>query len=395
MKADRRQFLKSIGFGGAALLLFPKISNAAVPRRIAIVGAGLSGLAAGYELQKLGHAITILEAQKRPGGRVLTLREAFAENLHAEAGAARIRANDDLTHKYVREFDLPLIPFYPSNGNFVGLKNGQRHEIGWSEFAKAVEAVVHLEKPEKWQKISGGNDQLPRAFAEKLAGKIKYDSSVVKIQQSAREVKLKFLEKGKIETLAADFLICAVPFSVLRKIAIEPQFSRAKKEIVDKLQYDSAARVFLQTKNKFWRQKNLNGFAFGDGYGEIWDSTFGQNPTRGILAAYLRGDVSEKLRMLPNAWRLRETRANLEKYFPGTNENYETGAAKCWDEDRFALGAWAHTEFEQLPDAQKPEGRIFFAGEHTSVWSASMQGAFDSSRRVVNEITRAAELFAN
>lgn len=395
MKAGRRDFVKLSVLGTAAFLLFPKISIAAVPRRIVIVGAGLSGLAAGYQLEKLGHAITILEAQKRAGGRVLTLRESFAENLYAEAGAARIHANDDLTHKYLREFDLSLIPFYPANGNFVHLKNGRREEVGLSQFTKAVEAVVHLDKPEKWQKISGGNDRLPLAFAEKLAGKIKYDSSIVKIEQTAREVKIKFLEKGKIETFAADFLICAVPFTILRKIAIEPQFSRAKKEIVDKLQYDSAARVFLQTKNKFWRQKNLNGFAFGDGYGEIWDSTFGQNSTRGILAAYLRGDVSEKLRMLPNARRLGETRANLEKYFPGTNENYETGAVKCWNEDRFALGAWAHTEFEQLPDAQKPEGRIFFAGEHTSAWSATMQGAFDSSRRVVEEITRAAELLEN
>jgi monoamine oxidase len=34
----------------------------------------------------------------------------------------------------------------------------------------------------------------------------------------------------------------------------------------------------------------------------------------------------------------------------------------------------------------KPEGRIHFAGEHTSAWTGRMQGALDSARRVVREI---------
>ena len=33
------------------------------------------------------------------------------------------------------------------------------------------------------------------------------------------------------------------------------------------------------------------------------------------------------------------------------------------------------------------EGRIHFAGEHTSAWTGWMQGALESARRVVREIT--------
>ncbi len=50
----------------------------------------------------------------RPGGRVLTLREPFSDGLYAEAGAARIPDNHDLTLQYVRQFGLTLDPFYPS-----------------------------------------------------------------------------------------------------------------------------------------------------------------------------------------------------------------------------------------------------------------------------------------
>jgi monoamine oxidase len=42
-----------------------------------------------------------------------------------------------------------------------------------------------------------------------------------------------------------------------------------------------------------------------------------------------------------------------------------------------------------LGDIQKPEGRIFFAGEHTSVWHGSIEGALESGNRVAKEINEA------
>jgi len=43
-------------------------------KKVTILGAGMAGLAAAYELQKLGHAVTVLEASNRAGGRVWTKR---------------------------------------------------------------------------------------------------------------------------------------------------------------------------------------------------------------------------------------------------------------------------------------------------------------------------------
>src|SRR4026207_1773461 len=76
------------------------------PKKVIIVGAGLAGLAAGYELKRAGHTPIILEAQQRVGGRVYTLRNPFTEGLYAEVGAMRIPRAHTLTMKYVEKFGL-------------------------------------------------------------------------------------------------------------------------------------------------------------------------------------------------------------------------------------------------------------------------------------------------
>ena len=55
-------------------------------KRVIVLGAGLAGLVAAYELKQRGHDVTVLEAQNRVGGRVFTCRE-FAPGLYAEFGA--------------------------------------------------------------------------------------------------------------------------------------------------------------------------------------------------------------------------------------------------------------------------------------------------------------------
>ena len=53
--------------------------------KVVIVGAGMAGLVAGYELMQAGHDVTLLEARGRVGGRVQTIRSPFEHGLHAEA----------------------------------------------------------------------------------------------------------------------------------------------------------------------------------------------------------------------------------------------------------------------------------------------------------------------
>ena len=99
------------------------------PKRVIIVGGGIAGLVAGFELARQGHDPLILEAQNRVGGRIYTLRD-FAPGLYAEAGAMRIPAVHDLTLEYCRLFGLQLRPFVMGNPRSLVYLDGQRLTMG-------------------------------------------------------------------------------------------------------------------------------------------------------------------------------------------------------------------------------------------------------------------------
>src|SRR5215471_1012375 len=100
---------------------------AARPKRVIVAGAGIAGLVAAYELQRAGHEVTVLEAQSRVGGRILTLREPFSPGLYAEAGAMRLPTAHRLVHTYLDQFSLATMPFTMSGANALVYLNRQRH----------------------------------------------------------------------------------------------------------------------------------------------------------------------------------------------------------------------------------------------------------------------------
>lgn len=82
-------------------------------QKVVILGAGMAGLACGYELAKLGVDVVLLEAEPgHVGGRVRTHRR---DGLHAELGAMRIPKSHGLTNGYISEFGLQTRPFLMSN----------------------------------------------------------------------------------------------------------------------------------------------------------------------------------------------------------------------------------------------------------------------------------------
>src|SRR5439155_546277 len=125
-------------------------------------------------------------------------------------------------------------------------------------------------------KITGGTDLLPRAFASKLQDKIQYGSPVVRIEQDPSKVRVITTQSGTHHMFEADHLICAIPFPPLRRVEIRPAFSAAKRKAIAELAYDSATRVILQCRTRFWEKEKANGFGMSDLPQEIWHPTFDQ-----------------------------------------------------------------------------------------------------------------------
>lgn len=106
--------------------LTPKVP---VPKKVIVLGAGMAGLTAAYELQRAGHDPILLEAQNRVGGRVQTLRDPFADGLYAETGAMRLPRSHLLTQAYIEKFALRTLPFTLGNRNAFYQLHGVRRRI--------------------------------------------------------------------------------------------------------------------------------------------------------------------------------------------------------------------------------------------------------------------------
>ena len=106
---------------------------------VIVVGAGIAGLAAAYEMKRVGLTVKILEQTERYGGRIFTYTadstgKKLAEGLYFEAGAMRLPGKVEdlserphfLTEGYIDKFNLDTkaFPNYDENGisNIYGLR---------------------------------------------------------------------------------------------------------------------------------------------------------------------------------------------------------------------------------------------------------------------------------
>lgn len=381
--------------------------TAGASANILIIGAGLSGLCAAYLLQHAGQRVTVLEARNRPGGRILTLREGFADGLYADAGAGRIADIHHRTLGWIEHFGLALDPMYPDTGRLIGECNGR--SVAGTDAARLSSHDIHhiltslvpwdaqssdlrsarvlarnsLIKP-IWYRIKGGMDLLPRSFATRLDSAIRYGAAATAIHGEAHGIEVIYQESGAEHSWRGDFVVCAVPYTTLRSIGVSPALPDDKQLIINECRYESATRVFLQLRDRGWLAPHWSGYGVTSDKWEIWQPSFTSNTLRSLLVVYVQGEAAHPFVALTPEARIAKAMARLDALFPGIRERRETAVQLCWDEEQWSLGA-QHIGELPLNVASRREGRLHFAGTHTSA-SGWMDGALESAHRVAEEI---------
>jgi monoamine oxidase len=110
----------------------PELATLSKPKKVLILGGGISGLTSAYELMKKGYQVQVLEASFRAGGRNMTVRHGsridetgFPQvcnfdddpDLYFNCGPARIPGHHQGLIGYCKELDVELEPFINDNRN--------------------------------------------------------------------------------------------------------------------------------------------------------------------------------------------------------------------------------------------------------------------------------------
>jgi monoamine oxidase len=254
-------------------------------------------------------------------------------------------------------------------------------------------------------RIAGGSSSLPDALYARLGDSIRQRLAhgLSSIAHDGARFALTFTAEGKNVTASHAVVVLALPFTKLREVnGIDTLgLSAPKLKCIRELGYGDNGKVMIGTTSRPWTDDIFPVKAVGEFYSRefqvMWDTSRGQDGTRGILTNYLSG-----VQDLPTA--LAGIRAGMAKFPPAM--------AASLDESNIATFFWARYPFNKgsftcprvgqyttlLEVAGTPElgGRLQFAGEHTSAdFAGFMCGGVDSGERVAKAILEMAAASAD
>jgi len=441
-------------------------------RTVTVIGAGLAGLSAAYDLHRAGWQVTVLEARERVGGRVYSLRN-FSEGLVAEGGGEFIDKHHVRMLAFAKEFKLSLGEVVSWQGqtddwgayegkagqsndiNVWGFDLGNEFDSMWVALAELAKQVPDPADPESapnakeldkqsaanwlnaqivhplarmafadhirseytcdpenfslldlarnaslyyWDpnfhkpnyRVIGGNDQIPRAIAATLPD-VRLNAVVTSINNQPDGVSVTYNQGGSFRTISSAYTILAIPLTTARLIEFSPPLPSAHQRMVKEISHGAVTKVMIEYRKRFWKDRGWNGRLSTDQHIiQTWDATSHLEREHGILTAYTGGGPGAKLSALSDEERIRVAVAVIEKIFPGSSDFIENTATIAWINEPFTRCSYMALAPGQVTAHWKtlftPAGRLYFAGEHATVYQGFMEGAVESGQRAAHQI---------
>jgi monoamine oxidase len=394
-------------------------------RRVAVVGAGLAGLAAADALRAAGIEVAVFEARDRVGGRVWSVP--FAGGV-VERGAEFILLQNTAVESLAARFELPLVrkgtPYgrrEPRGGEAVPQEelDAAFDRIAAGEpatptanVAEAIEALeleprlaalirarleVSMGHPADDLRsevlsegaatfgdfdsftVKGGNAELARALARELRGAIHLSSPVRRVRWGDRRVTVGS-DAGEFD---ADAAVIAVPTAPLKEIDFEPPLRGPTADALAAVRYGQNAKLFvalrapappsaiISVRRRFWSYTQLN--------------------SRGEPAPFVTAyaGTKEAVDALSDSGEARWIE-ELAALRPELELNPEASLLSTWHDDPWVRGSYsARTVSSPLRDRElaTPIAPLYFAGEHTAGdWHGLMEGALRSGQRAARQL---------
>ncbi|MEO3807738.1 FAD-dependent oxidoreductase [Sphaerisporangium sp. B11E5] len=275
-----------------------------------------------------------------------------------------------------------------------------------------------------WE-LAGGSRTLPYRLEPGLHDDIHLDRRAVRIETSGSGVRVETVsERGSdesasapqrpAETFRGDVAIITIPFPALRHVEIAPALSYGKRRAIMELHYDSATKVLLEFRRRWWE------FTEGDwkrelgsryrpgpathvtGGGSVADNAnrFTYYPSHRVpgseggvvLASYVWADDAARWDSMDDRERYSYALRGLQEVHGDRIAEFYTGRGQTqsWLRNRYAFGEAAVFTPGQMteihPFIPVPEGPLHFAGEHTSLKHAWIEGSLESAVRAALEV---------
>jgi monoamine oxidase len=240
-------------------------------------------------------------------------------------------------------------------------------------------------------RVHGGNDRIAEKLAAPLGRKLHLQSILRSVTQTPAGISAVIESPSGLAELRADFVICTMPAATVRDVRFDPALPDQQRDAFHSLRYGLATKTSLQFDRVTWRKRGKpRAFGTNMSVGAVWDANEEQHGDHGILTLMAGGRAST------------ETRERLASGGPARlldqmdwldlqEANLVASDSVSWEQEPWSRGGYSFFHHQYRPALRewlaRPFGRIFFAGEHTSLkWQGYMNGAVESGLRASEEL---------